>query len=212
MTKQHRGFFFFSFFFFLSFMFCVSCCRALFALEPVLLDEVETRLRVFAPLLRLLVYMSSHIYSGLSLTPQRHARFSVATFNVWLLSGLLSNFANLSHSKREKKLLLDTSTPIANLPRSASKNAMSYVKYLRWLFLFLFLFLKREERRGITQHPVCCFRSLYSADCVHFIRWEWRYRLPWVCVLEDAFEATFRSHQVDCCFSVHFDMFSRTSA
>jgi len=137
--------------------------RALFALEPVLLDEVETRLRVFAPLLRLLVYMTSHIYSGLSLTPQRHARFSVATFNVWLLSGLLSNFANLSHSKREKKLLLDTSTPIANLPRSASKNAMS---------------------------------SLYSADCVHFIRWEWRYRLPWVCVLEDAFEATFRSHQL----------------
>jgi len=96
--------------------------RAHVEFEDVLLNDVEVRLQIFAPLLRFMVYLSRHIYGGLEPTPQRHLTFSTSCVGTWLLSVLLGNFANLHHGSEKKLLALEPC--IVDLPVSGLKNAL----------------------------------------------------------------------------------------
>ena len=118
--------------------FWLCSCSAHVEFEHVLLKDVEVRLRIFAPLLCFMVYLSRHIYGGLEPTPQRHLTFATSCVGTWLLSVLLSNFANLHHGSEKKLLALESC--IVDLPASSLKNALQYVEFLFTVLLFVTFF------------------------------------------------------------------------
>jgi len=130
----------------------LACPRAVAVFEPAIAQHSTPSLRVFASLARQCSLLSAHVYSGLPFDFLRLLRFWVASFVVWMLLVMLSNFANLQNSKKATKKstpLIMPAASMADLPFSSKKNVMMYVG-VSVVLVLIFL-----HTSGLCTHKTC---------------------------------------------------------